>query len=53
MRKRAYKKAKRKNTQANWAKFRRLRNETTSMIRNSKKKKKKKKKKKNVHRLPL
>ena len=37
MRKRAYKKAKRTNTQANWVKFRRLRNETTSMIRNSKK----------------
>ena len=37
MRKRAYKKAKRTNTQANWVKFRRLRNETTSMIRNSNK----------------
>ena len=36
MRKRAYKKAERTNTQANWVKFRRLRNETTSMIRNSK-----------------
>ena len=36
MHKRAYKKTKRTNTQANWVKFRRLRNETSSMIRNSK-----------------
>ncbi|MES9991692.1 MAG: reverse transcriptase domain-containing protein, partial [Candidatus Thiodiazotropha sp.] len=35
-RKRAYKKAKRTNTNSNWTKFRKLRNEVTTMLRDSK-----------------